>query len=375
MRIGAIELDEPLYRSLLQFLSDTEIEAIFRALTTPPPRYYIRVNTRLVAPEELIRMLKEKGLDARRDEHLEEAVWMPVEGPFRVPSAGKTVVADKRAAESVYMGADLYAPGVLKTDEVRKGDEVNVLADNGAVVAYGIAEQSSEEVLKERKGLYIRTITSVYRVPKLRNLEEYEAGYFYDQSLPAMWVGALASGLGRTAIDLNAAPGGKATHLAQRGLRVIAFDRSLPKIHRLRTNVERLRLWDKVDVLLHDSRYLSDFPKLKADVALVDPPCSGLGVRPKLYETVKYRDVATLSRYQIQFLKAALRVARYVVYSTCTITFEENERVIQAAGAELLHAGVPTASRGWDCPQCVRFLPHLHGTPGFFIAILTMRAP
>lgn len=370
IEIGPIRVDEPLYRSLLQFLSDSEVEDMFRSLAAPPPRYYIRVNTALIEPEELVRRLRDRGVEVRRDEHLREALWAPVEGPFEVPSARKEVVAEKRAAESVYMGADLYAPGVLKTDSVKRGEEVNVVAENGMVVAYGIAERDSESAMRDRRGLYVRTLVSVYRVPKLRGLEEFEAGYFYHQSLPAMWAGAIAARLGSAAIDLNAAPGGKATHLAQRGLRVIAFDRSPQKIAKLKANVGRLRLWDKVDLLLHDSRYLEDFPRLKADVALVDPPCSDLGVRPKLYETVKYSDVVALSRYQVQFLKAALKAARHVVYSTCTITYEENEHVVKAVDAELVEVEVPAAGRGWGCGQCVRFLPHLHGTPGFFIAVL-----
>jgi 16S rRNA (cytosine967-C5)-methyltransferase len=376
MNFYGIEIDEGLYRHLLEYLSDSEIDALFRSITTPPPRYYIRVNTAKTTPQELLKRLNSRGISIYRDEFLDDALWMPVEGPFQIPDAKKKVVVDKKAAESVMLGADLYAPGVIKTDRIKKGEEVNIVADNGKVVAYGVAMSDSEEIMKTRQGLFVKVEKSLYKMPKIRELPEYRDGLFYSQSLPAIAVGHVVRFLKvATAIDLNAAPGGKTTHLAQMGIRVIAVDRSRPKIAKMNSEITRLGLTTHIDILLHDSRYLDrDFPRLKAHVALVDPPCTDLGVRPKLYHKATLEAAKTLAKYQLQFLKTALKLAPYVVYSTCTITYVENEEVIRKAKAEPLDAGLTIGAPGWGCPECRRFLPHIHNTPGFFLALIRRSA-
>jgi 16S rRNA (cytosine967-C5)-methyltransferase len=376
MNFYGIEIDEGLYRHLLEYLSDSEIDALFRSVTTPPTRYYIRVNTAKSTPQELLKRLNSRGISIYRDEFFDDALWMPVEGPFQIPDAKKKVVVDKKAAESVMLGADLYAPGVIKTDRIKKGEEVNIVADNGKVVAYGVAMSDSEEIMKTRQGLFVKVEKSLYKTPKIRELPEYRDGLFYSQSLPAIAVGHVVRFLKvATAIDLNAAPGGKTTHLAQMGIRIVAVDRSRPKIAKMNSEITRLGLTAYVDILLHDSRYLDrDFPRLKAHVALVDPPCTDLGVRPKLYHKATLETAKTLAKYQLQFLKTALKLAPYVVYSTCTITYVENEEVIRKAKAEPLDAGLTIGAPGWGSPECRRFLPHIHNTPGFFLALLRRSA-
>jgi len=373
MNFYGIEIDYDLYKHFLEFLTDSEIDALFKAITTPPPRYYVRVNTSRISVNELVRQLNARGVLAYRDEHIEEAIWLPVQGPFRVPTARKIVVVDKKAAESVMVGADVYAPGVIKTERVEVGDEVNVVADNGVVVAFGVAVANSDEVLKTRRGLFIKVEKSLYKAPKIRDLPEYAEGLIYSQSLPAIAVGHVAKRLGvEKAVDLNAAPGGKCTHLAQLGMRVFAVDRSWPKISRLREELRRLGLEAQVDVLLHDSRYLDrDFPRLRAGLALVDPPCTDIGVRPKIYHRVTYKAAKTLAQYQLQFLKTALKIADYVIYSTCTLTYVENEEVVLKSRAQTLHLDLPIGAPGWGCETCRRYLPHIHNTPGFFMALLS----
>ncbi|MFB6490396.1 MAG: PUA domain-containing protein [Thermoproteus sp. AZ2] len=370
-----IRIDQALYSHLLQYMGDSEIDALFKSIKRPPGRYYIRANTAKIPPEVLAERLR-SYFNVYRDELLEEALWAPVEGPLEVPEAKRRVIAEKIAAESVYMGSDLYAPGVLKAPGVKAGDEVSVVSPDGQVVGYGVAEMDGDDMVKMRRGLAVRILRSVYRAPKLRGLKEYEEGLFYDQSYPAMWIGVLAKRLGaRRVVDLNASPGGKATHAAQLGIAVVAFDRSRPKIDRLLENARRLGLEALIDAVVHDSRYLDrDFPRLEGDVAFVDPPCSDLGVRPKLSQHSTMEEVLRLSKYQRQFLSVALKLAKYVVYSTCTVTYAENEDNINWAvrelGAEVLGVEIPPALPGWGCDGCRRFMPHVQDTPGFFIAVL-----
>jgi tRNA and rRNA cytosine-C5-methylases len=240
-----IELGYDVYRSLLQYMDDGEIGAYFENVRKPPRRYYIRVNTLKISSDELAKRFRDKGLVAYRDEVLEEALWFPTEGPNRVESSAKYIVADKYAAESVYLGSNLYGPGVLyMPSNINAGDEVNVISPNGEIVALGIARVDSSTFRRGFRGIVVEVIKSVYRLPKLRDLDEWRFGLFYEQSLPAQWVGRLIDpGPGEFIVDMCSAPGGKATHVAQlsgNGATVLAVDRSWAKVRQVEYNATRL---------------------------------------------------------------------------------------------------------------------------------------
>jgi len=183
-------------------------------------------------------------------------------------------------------------------------------------------------------------------------------------------------------VDMCAAPGGKASHIAQlmnNCGKILAVDRSKAKIRGLEENLARLGV-KIVSTYVGDARELPiKFPSLKADKVLLDPPCSALGVRPKLYETRSMRDILALSAYQRSFLRAAVKILKkggVLVYSTCTLSPEENELnvkyAVEGLGLELEEQKYFYGCKGekfisqYDLVQ--RFYPDLNDTPGFFIA-------
>ena len=116
--------------------------------------------------------------------------------------------------------------------------------------------------------------------------------------------------------------------------------------------------------------------------ALVDAPCSGLGVlasRPDL----RWRAMP-LPGLQLELLRSAVSRTRRggtIVYSTCTINADECEDVVDAVVSE----GIVEVDRGlgdeWPAfrhdsrPEFLRTLPHVHGTSGFFVARLRVPSP
>jgi 16S rRNA (cytosine967-C5)-methyltransferase len=167
------------------------------------------------------------------------------------------------------------------------------------------------------------------------------------------------------------------------GAHVIAFDHSQKRLSELMSNLERLGEERFAEVWQADSRYLHiDFPWIRADKVVVDPPCTALGVRPKVFDFKSYRDVESASRYQIQFLRSAFRILKprgILVYSTCTVTTEENEEVIESfveevGCVEVLEIGIKRGARGVlgyrYSDAFLRFHPHIHNTSGYFIAKL-----
>ena len=197
-------------------------------------------------------------------------------------------------------------------------------------------------------------------------------GRIWPQSAASQLVGlAVGARAGERTLDLCAAPGGKATMLAGE---VVAVEVNEARARELEGTVRRLQA-PNVRVVVADGREL---PRDLAgfDRALVDAPCSGLGVlnrRPDL----RWR-AEPLPDLQVELLRAAAQRVRpggTVVYSVCTINADESEAVVGASGLEV----DVTLADEWPQfrhprrPEFLQTLPHVHGTAGFFVARLTVR--
>jgi 16S rRNA (cytosine967-C5)-methyltransferase len=198
-------------------------------------------------------------------------------------------------------------------------------------------------------------------------------GRIWPQSRASQHVGhVVGSRPGERTLDLCAAPGGKATMLAGD---VDAVEIDEARAEQLEATARRLGAAN-VRVVQADGRALP--PELDGfDRALVDAPCSGLGVlasRPDL----RWR-AEPLPALQLELLRAAiarLRAGGTVVYSVCTINVDECEHVVDATVAEGRAAVDPTLGDDWPMfrhrtrPEFLQTLPHVHGTSGFFVARL-----
>jgi 16S rRNA (cytosine967-C5)-methyltransferase len=223
----------------------------------------------------------------------------------------------------------------------------------------------------------------------------WQAGAFIAQSRAAMLVAhALAPLPGERVLDLCAAPGGKSTHLAAlmegRG-EVLAVERNPRRARALARTAQRL---GAANVRVEIADAASARPEGAVfDRVLVDPPCSGLGTlqaRPDLRWRMTPESVREMAELQARILAAgagALRPGGVLVYSTCTISPTENERLIAAflesqpdfsiddlaAERSRFAAGSSRAvgARSSEIRQrCLLTLPHRDRTAGFFIARL-----
>jgi 16S rRNA (cytosine967-C5)-methyltransferase len=171
----------------------------------------------------------------------------------------------------------------------------------------------------------------------VRDLPGYDQGWFAVQDESAMRVAqALAPAPGSSVLDLCAAPGGKATHLAElmgnQG-RVVACDVDDRRLRTLADLSGRLGLGIVETHRLHPER--NEEPPLGPfDAVLVDVPCSNTGVlgrRPEVRWRLRPDDFRHLVPLQTKLLLQAaerLRPGGAVVYSTCSIEPEENRQVV-----------------------------------------------
>jgi 16S rRNA (cytosine967-C5)-methyltransferase len=170
--------------------------------------------------------------------------------------------------------------------------------------------------------------------PRIEDLPGFAEGMWWVQdlgaSLPVKLLGNLA---GKRALDMCAAPGGKAAQMALAGAQVTALDRSRKRLERVAENMKRLRF--AVDCEVADAnlwRKGSDY-----DVILLDAPCTATGTirrHPDVAWLKDPRDVVKLTATQDTLLDAAVRLAKpggTIVYCTCSLQPEEGpQRVAEA---------------------------------------------
>ena len=210
-------------------------------------------------------------------------------------------------------------------------------------------------------------IPGAYRVERVDELAVVE-GRIWPQSRGSQLAGLVVGAQdGERVLDLCAAPGGKTTQL--RG-EVTAVEIDPNRASELRENLATMEA-DNVTVVEADGVNLP--PELTGfDRALVDAPCSGLGVlgrRPDL----RWR-AEPLPELQLALLRATaerMKPGGTIVYSVCTINADENEAIVEASGLDVVPLGEEWP--GYAHPHRPEFLltlPHVHGTSGFFVSRL-----
>lgn len=168
----------------------------------------------------------------------------------------------------------------------------------------------------------------------LMKLESFQKGYFQVQDVCSMQVAQWAAPEeGSYIIDVCAAPGGKAIHLAEmlrRTGHVEARDLTEYKIGMIRESILRSGMTN-IEVVQMDARLRDEASVGKADIVIADLPCSGLGVLGRKPD-LKYKMTQDTQRELVKLQREILSVsAEYVkqggklIYSTCTIHKEENE--------------------------------------------------
>ena len=209
----------------------------------------------------------------------------------------------------------------------------------------------------------------------------FKEGAIMPQSRASMLVAhAVAPEPGDRVLDLCAAPGGKTTHLAallRNEGEVVAVEKHGGRAKSLAENCDRLAA-KCVEVREADAADVDG----EFDRVLLDPPCSDLGTlqsRPDVRWKKDESAVARLAGEQERLLDAAaerVRAGGTLVYSTCTISPDENERQVAAFLArhdDFRIDDLPERVGAYahpSAPGYAQVLPHRHGTDGFFIARL-----
>eukprot|EP00985_Skeletonema_marinoi_P026808 scaffold21131_cov194-Skeletonema_marinoi.AAC.4 len=324
------------------------------------------------------------------------------------PLTHRCVIVDRFCAEAVLRGADIFVKGILCADAgIAESEEVAVYAslprngtkskpitrgmllqnfcDRCVFIGIGISQCKRADYFATSSGIGVVMVSTAGSPQPPMNGVLVEKMIL--QNLPSVVVAhALNPQPGEVILDMCCAPGGKTTHLASlmndNGL-IIACDKSRKKMISARDFFEAnascivplaldstkglLELksgeeWKSPKEIIDTASVANDglkdvkgFYANSFDCILLDPPCSALGLRPKLQiDTKSAKELLKAADYQQKFIRNAiplLKVGGRMTYSTCTINTLENEENVKFILKEF---------------PCMRLesLSHLPGLPG-----------
>jgi len=187
----------------------------------------------------------------------------------------------------------------------------------------------------------VTTPDNINIAKSLESSQAWQAGALYRQNFSSMIPPVVLNPqLGDQVLDLAAAPGSKTTQLAalmeNSGL-ILANDTSYERLFKLKANLLRLKVTNTTVQQSMGQTIWKNFPHI-FDKVLADVPCSMegriLATKPETYEHWSEKQLKTLAERQVWLLRSAISATKpggVVVYSTCTLSPEENECVVDAA--------------------------------------------
>ena len=241
-----------------------------------------------------------------------------------------------------------------------------------------------EQIVLEKVPQLKYTYKLIETKKPLTRTRSFNQGLFYIQDKASCLAAEIADPKqGSTVLDVCAAPGSKTTYLAQlmdnRGT-IISVDYSKRRIKVWKRQTERMgaTIVQPILVDVRKSLPLNVF----ADLVILDPPCTSTGTFGKTPDAkwrLTKRSILGMSKIQAEMLEQCAEyviASGFLVYSTCSITLEENEVLIENflrlhPEFKLIESkpriGLP-GLRGLT--KCQRLYPHIHECNGFFVAKL-----
>lgn len=252
-----------------------------------------------------------------------------------------------------------------------------------------LKDKLENEGIQVERHPYLSYAFVISGVDYLGGLESFRQGDFYIQDISSMLVGELANPeAGAYVLDVCAAPGGKALHVAEKlkGTGTVeARDLTEYKVNLIRENITRSKM-QNVEAVCMDATVRDENSIQKADVLIADLPCSGLGIlgrKPDLKYNQSEQAVTELAKLQREILSTVQEYVKpggTLVYSTCTITKEENMENVQWFLKEYpeyipedIGGALCEELRPWVKHGCLQLLPGIHQSDGFFIVKLRRR--
>jgi 16S rRNA (cytosine1407-C5)-methyltransferase len=281
-----------------------------------------------------------------------------------------------------------------KYEEFIKSDHSTYIRVN----TFKINRQQLQKILRDKYNISTQAISGFSNALKIFSNNnpigktiEHIIGLYYIQNLSSMIPALVLNPTENDIVlDLCAAPGSKTTQLGElknnKGT-LIANEISANRVKMLVYNLDRMNIIN-TGVLHRKGEWLSKIYQNYFDKILIDAPCSGLGIIQKKEEVFDWwskEKAENLSELQTKLVVAGLKMLKTggeLVYSTCTLTVEENElmlnKILKKYPVEVLDINLPVKSYNgftiyeneklnFSLSKSKRILPWEIDSEGFFI--------
>lgn len=231
-------------------------------------------------------------------------------------------------------------------------------------IGNGICQVQRSDVFSDTctnlSGVAVKMTEMMYKMPSLNNVLPK---FLFLQNLPSVSVAQLLNPHPNSRVlDMCAAPGGKTCHLAtimDNSGQIFALDRLPKKVAKIQENCDRFGIKNVHAMSCDSSRLLEKriFEPESFDYILLDPPCSGLGLRPKLnFTNAETDNLDTFAPFQRKLFMEAWKLLKpggEMTYSTCTINPLENEILVDKMLKTLYDAELLPIRDGFMAKYCL----------------------
>lgn len=273
------------------------------------------------------------------------------------------------------------------------GKTVTVRAVLSIISVSDIIEIFEENDISYSKSEYLDYVFEIHNLSALLKTDILKKGLIQIQGFSSILVGEIAKKfMGKTVLDICAAPGGKALHLADNMRLAAKEDKEFENgmvvardIHKFGVDLLKKRVielnFSNVAAEVYDATVFNKEDENKYDLIIADLPCSGLGVigkKPDIKYYSSKEGIDSLADLQFRILENAVRYLKpkgRLIYSTCTVSESENVAMSNRIVHEL---GMSTADISKALPEKIRqhlkenwriqLLPGEYKSDGFFIS-------
>jgi len=244
----------------------------------------------------------------------------------------------------------------------------------------GLLERLEDEGVTVRDHPVFPSCLILENTGNIERLSAFRDGLFYVQDAAA-WLSVQCAGIktGDRVLDCCAAPGGKSFAAAMCGAgEITSCDIHSHKVMLMEKGAQRLGLTNMHPICQDASVFVPEFEN-RMDVVIADVPCSGYGIIRKKPD-IRYKAPESMEALPVLQLQILRNQSRYVrpggtlLYSTCTLTYRENEGVVEAFLQEnpsfkLVKLPLPEEIRQ-EREGMLRLVPGQYETDGFFICCM-----
>ncbi|WP_151704858.1 16S rRNA (cytosine(967)-C(5))-methyltransferase RsmB [Nitrincola alkalilacustris] len=272
--------------------------------------------------------------------------------------------------QSILSGNDVKGPLCLRVNK-------RSLTRDELINEFRIFDIDATPGLISSQAIYLQQAQDVQELPG------FDEGWFSVQDEAAQLAAELLElEPGQHLLDACAAPGGKLCHLIEQAedpASITAIEISESRAERIHDNLHRLGFEDACNLLVADASDTDWWNGQLYDRILIDAPCSGTGVirrHPDIKLLRRNEDLKLLADLQLRILNnlwPMLKPGGRLVYATCSVFTQENERVMERflnMTTDALHQPIE-ASWGMERPYGRQLFPQPDGHDGFYYACLS----